>query len=66
MCVCYPLPALLLFNLIQGTSSTLFDVICHSGELANENVGNRLLFSAFAFLFIGNDWGAKRGPFGSS
>ena len=57
----YPLPALLLFNLIQGTSSTtssLFDVIGHSG--------NKLLFPAVRVLFIANDRGAKKGLLGSS
>ena len=54
----YPLPSLLLFNLIQGTSSSLFDVIGHSG--------NKLLFSALVVLFIANDRGAKKGLLGSS
>ena len=68
VCVCYPLPALLLSNLNQGNSFTLLDVACHSGELANtvENVGTRLVSSAFGVLFIVNDRGAKIGLLGSS
>ena len=68
VCVCYPLPALLLSNLNQGNSFTLLDVACHSGELVNtvESVGTRLVSSAFGALFIVNDRGRKIGLFGSS